>query len=78
MQNAACAYEVAVAALLLWQVVRNELAHGRSQDMATIMTLTRQRKGAGNVRGFIKANVVGVVMLLFYRYRIWGLACFWE
>lgn len=56
---------MAVTALLLWQVVRNELAYSSSQDMATIMTLTRQRKGAGNVRGFIKANVVGVVMLLF-------------
>lgn len=49
MQNAACACVAKhwmVAAVLLWQVVRNELAHSSSQDMATIMTLTRQSKGA--------------------------------
>lgn len=34
------------AVILLWQVVTNELAHSCSQDAASIMTLTRQCKGA--------------------------------
>lgn len=48
MQTAACACEVRqwmVAEMLLWHVVRNELALSSSQDVSPTMTLARQCKG---------------------------------